>query len=209
MESTRINAGEKWCTKGKHFAPITQFGIDNSRGDKLAAKCKDCLHSKNPWASLKGRISTFLGKSHTAAAKEKQSLAKKGKPSLKRGVARSKGEREKIRLTVLKTQKYGADHPNYKHGNNARNLDARRDPKYRAWRKAVFERDHYTCQKCGDNRGGNLRAHHKKPFANYPELRFEVSNGITYCNTCHELEHFKPDSIRNQRKLKRGERLWR
>lgn len=42
----------------------------------------------------------------------------------------------------------------------------------------------------------------------FPELAYDVSNGVTLCHPCHELRHFKPDSIRNQRKLKRGERLW-
>jgi 5-methylcytosine-specific restriction endonuclease McrA len=30
------------------------------------------------------------------------------------------------------------------------------------WRNEVYKRDNYTCQKCGDNTGGNLEAHHKK-----------------------------------------------
>jgi hypothetical protein len=58
-------------------------------------------------------------------------------------------------------------------------------------------------------RGGNLRAHHVKLFAKHPELRFVVSNGLTLCHPCHELKHFKPTSIRNVRKLKRGEPIWK
>ena len=60
-----------------------------------------------------------------------------------------------------------------------------------------------------DSRGGNLRAHHVQPFAKHPERRFDVANGITLCHPCHELKHFKPDSTRNIRKLKRGEKLWK
>ena len=54
----------------------------------------------------------------------------------------------------------------------------------RAWRLAVFERDDWTCQICGA-RGAELNADHIKPFALFPELRFDVDNGRTLCVPCH------------------------
>ena len=59
---------------------------------------------------------------------------------------------------------------------------------YKEWRRNIFERDDYTCQKC-DTRGGCLHAHHIKQFKGFPELRMVVNNGITYCNTCHTEYH--------------------
>lgn len=53
------------------------------------------------------------------------------------------------------------------------------------WRKAIFERDKYTCRDCGKV-GGHLEAHHLKPFAYFPELRFDSANGITLCRKCHD-----------------------
>lgn len=53
------------------------------------------------------------------------------------------------------------------------------------WRTAVFQRDNYTCQWCGQV-GGRLQAHHIKPFMEYPNLRLELSNGITLCLECHK-----------------------
>lgn len=63
----------------------------------------------------------------------------------------------------------------------------RRSQDYIDWRKQVFTKDSYTCQCCGDNKGGNLQAHHLLNFAEYPELRLDVSNGITLCENCHNF----------------------
>jgi 5-methylcytosine-specific restriction endonuclease McrA len=58
---------------------------------------------------------------------------------------------------------------------------------YRTWRWAVFIRDKFTCQECQRcGSGVVLNADHIKPFALFPELRFEVSNGRTLCKDCHE-----------------------
>ena len=59
---------------------------------------------------------------------------------------------------------------------------------FKEWRTAVFERDDYTCQDCG-RRGAELHPHHIKAFADYPKLRFDVSNGITLCLLCHGKIH--------------------
>jgi hypothetical protein len=72
------------------------------------------------------------------------------------------------------------------------NDDFRRIPEYIKWRKSVFERDNYTCQKC-NQKGGKLNAHHIKPFSKYKELRMQIKNGITLCEKCHKLLHKKKD----------------
>lgn len=67
----------------------------------------------------------------------------------------------------------------------------RRRSQYRGdlakWRKAVFERDNYTCQQCGKK--GDIHAHHIKPLAKFPDLALDVDNGLTLCVTCHESLH--------------------
>lgn len=64
----------------------------------------------------------------------------------------------------------------------------RQTKEYRDWRKAVFERDRYTCLHCGDTES-ELNAHHIKPFSIYPESRFDINNGLTLCKKCHVKLH--------------------
>src|SRR4051812_20516687 len=69
-------------------------------------------------------------------------------------------------------------HYNWHGGITPINKAIRNSFEYEEWRKAVFERDNYTCQHC-EQVGGRLHADHIKPFALFVELRLEVSNGRT------------------------------
>jgi len=66
----------------------------------------------------------------------------------------------------------------------------RKSIEYRLWREAVFARDNWICQKYGI-RGGKLHPHHIKNFAEYPELRFAIDNGITLSEKAHREFHKK------------------
>lgn len=102
----------------------------------------------------------------------------------------------------LKKSRLGSGNPmfgkrpwNYKDG-----MSRKRDSIiYWKWRRSVLNRDNQTCQNC------HLKlqrryciAHHIKSWAKFPELRYVVSNGITYCRSCHnkldesiKAKHFK------------------
>lgn len=64
---------------------------------------------------------------------------------------------------------------------------------YGQWRSAVYVRDKYTCQKCGAHTGCGrsfeLNAHHIYNWKDNPQLRYDVNNGITLCDSCHTQFH--------------------
>lgn len=80
----------------------------------------------------------------------------------------------------------GANNPAWRGGVTKTRGD-RWTKEYRRWRNAVLRRDNYTCIQCGATKAiGIIQVDHIKPFASYPEHRFEVDNGRTLCWSCHK-----------------------
>lgn len=63
------------------------------------------------------------------------------------------------------------------------------------WRAEVRWRDEWVCQMgCGRHgREGRLEAHHIYSWANCPERRLDVGNGITLCTWCHDVIDKAPE----------------
>jgi len=68
------------------------------------------------------------------------------------------------------------------------NKDRSYNPKNREWREMVFKRDNWRCLFSG-RKGVKLEAHHLYNWADYPEKRFDIKNGITLCKEIHKLFH--------------------
>ena len=79
----------------------------------------------------------------------------------------------------------GPDHPRWKGGITPKAVQDRKSQSYNDWREKVYFRDQYLCQVCLDKSHTRLTAHHLYSFANFPDLRFDVANGITCCVQCH------------------------
>lgn len=186
-----ISMGLKRCTKCKYWRDVKDFGSDSSRGDGVSCKCTPCRVVKIK-KTTKGRVSTFKGHRHTDEARRQISQAKKGQPSQFKGKPRSYETRLKISEKLKTVVVRGEDHRWYKHGKTPETKALRASWAYKNWRQRVFSRDCFTCQHCGDNRGGNLHAHHIKTWADCPDLRFELNNGLTLCIDCHERVHLLP-----------------
>ena len=86
----------------------------------------------------------------------------------------------------------GSNHHNWNPARtHQQRVKERKTYKYREWRLSVFKRDKYTCQCCGDNKGGNLRAHHLRSYDLHENERYNIDNGITLCEICHKDFHNK------------------
>jgi hypothetical protein len=135
---------------------------------------------KSPERLAAAQRERTLGRTHSPETRSKIAAAAKGRTVTAEAKAKSLQTKQK-RGTLLK----GDKHPNWKGGRPWKRFA---DPRYLAWRTSVLARDSYVCQKCGRRckkyeRG--LAAHHVKAYASHPDLRYEVSNGVTLCRNCH------------------------
>lgn len=72
---------------------------------------------------------------------------------------------------------------------NKTDYQLRNSADYDNWRLEILQRDNYTCQICRyrGKKGLRKRLHvdHILPWATYPTLRLDISNGRTICEDCH------------------------
>lgn len=73
-------------------------------------------------------------------------------------------------------------HPLWKGGISI-HVHSTKEPRYKEWRMKVFTRDSFKCKIC--NTKEKLQAHHILRWADYPELRYDINNGITLCVAHH------------------------
>jgi len=183
--------GLKWCFKCRFWQYFTNFNIDKTRFDGLTAQCVFCRRVKER-RNTKGKISYFKGRKHSAESRELMSRARL-KNTNRLNKPHNLESRKKISATLreLGCAATGERNGKWKGGITPLNEKIRKSVEYSDWRETVFKRDSFTCQHCGDNKGGNLHAHHIKAFAEFLDLRFDVSNGLTLCRNCHEKVHSK------------------
>jgi hypothetical protein len=109
--------------------------------------------------------------------------------SFKKGRIVSKEIREKISLSNKgKGGMEGDKNPRWKGGITSENQKVKNSIEYKLWRKSVFERDSFTCQKY-KSKGGYLISHHINNFADFTELRLAIDNGITLSKKAHDEFH--------------------
>jgi len=152
-------------------------------------------NKKDSWETKKKKSESHKGKKYNPMSfvgRMNISKAKKGK------LGNTTGKHWKIRDTSRMRNKIGKKNGNWKDGLTSINSKIRSSIEYRLWRESVFARDNWTCQKYG-TKGGKLVVHHIKNFAEFPELRFAIDNGITLSDKAHREFH-KKYGIKNNTK---------
>ena len=80
----------------------------------------------------------------------------------------------------------GEKNPSWKGGPDFwKQTDRRWDSGYQAWRMKVGTRDGFKCRIANVNCDDIIEVHHILPWRDFPELRYEVNNGITLCHIHH------------------------
>ena len=182
--------GYKNCTKCKEEKQLSQFNLRTTWGEKKPFSwCMKCEREYN-----------------NARYENTCKMCSKEYRSGKKGSTYCKQCHDKYLIktySVLHTVnwsgknnpmygklRFGKENPNY----NPDITDFERDQGrlhegYGIWRKKVYERDNFTCQCCGYDKGGVLNAHHKDGYNWCKEKRLEVGNGVTLCKQCHDKFH--------------------
>lgn len=166
----------KYCSqqcvsRDKKILANRKLGIIKSYERGRAVWNKGIKTGLTPWNKGKGEYARKLGFGKWMIGK-KASLESRRKNSeaMKKRIAEGK-------------------HNFYIDGRTPKNVKIRHSIEYRLWRESVFKRDNWTCQWCGVRSGNGkkviLHADHIKPFAYFPDLRLELSNGRTLCRSCH------------------------
>ena len=130
---------------------------------------------------------------------------------------------ETTRLKISNNRKgkcVGKENTNWK-GTTSLYERIRKLPESEQWRESVYKKDNFTCQTCGDKKGGNLHAHHKREFAiilaeflkEYDQFSpyediytlvrlamkwqpfWDIDNGETQCKKCHIEIHKKTKAL--------------
>lgn len=180
-----------------------QKGNRISIGNKNALGCRHTKEWKRKMSLIHKGNQYCLGHKLTEEHKRKISEAGKGRKvsdkTKKKASERMKGHifsdetKKKISETLKRKgikpkvhfQANGKDNPAWLGGRTSESEKIRKSIQYKQWRELVFKRDNYICQMCG-KRGIKIQVDHIKPFALFPELRFEVNNGRTLCIECHK-----------------------
>jgi len=154
----------------------------------------------------KQKIKAQVGWKHTESTKEKMRQKARGKVltpqhkknislSLKKHIFKGKPQCKDCNTTISYISTYcrpcaGIRRRKENSTKDERHRDMERR-EYILWRKEIFTRDNYKCQVCGAK--GYVEADHKVPWFLSENRRYDKTNGLTMCKSCHLIKTFVID----------------
>ena len=173
--------------KGKVFTDEHRANLSKSHLGKIPSNI-EMFKKCRKGISLSGEHKDKIGKAHKGKAisietREKLSKAGKGKPAWTKGLkglmageknANWISDRSKIKVY---DRQYGTLHTE--------------------WARTCKDRDSRRCKLGNKECKGQLEVHHIYRFSEYPNLRYETSNGITLCHFHHPRKKALEEELKN------------
>lgn len=166
-----------------------------NKGKKMT--CVHPMLGKHHTTETRQKISVALtGTKHSEETIRKRTLSikksyegrisyLKGKQAWNKGIPMSEITKKRLSLSLIgKT----AGEKNVRWIKDRTKLKAtqkRNDSAYYEWRKQVWLRDNYKCKIVNPDCKGIIEAHHILGWSEFPELRYQLNNGITLCHAHH------------------------
>ena len=183
--------------KPMSIATKRKIGLANSLSNK--GKKQSLTHRKNKSNSMLGEKNHFFGRKHSAETKKKLSELKLESP-VKYWLGKKRDESTKLKISEKNKGKVrsdefkkniskrfsGENHPRWINDRaKLAKKQIRNDTAYKEWRKNVWIRDKFNCKIKNSSCEGKIVAHHIFGWKDYPDLRYDINNGITLCKFHH------------------------
>ena len=195
-------------TSGSVYYRMRTYGIqrgDHVRGPKKSFDPpKEELERAISEMSM-SKVAEKYGVSETVVFTRLKQLGVEGPSRSERLKRHVRTPEHNAKIADALTKRTGELASNWRGGISARDKLARSNRQYSAWKISVLTRDGFKCIECGVEQGRIcqccsaktlLHAHHVAPFSKAPELRYEVSNGVSLCGQCHwKSHHGKPGEL--------------
>lgn len=150
-----------------------------TKGTGTQLKTLSCIRCGNPFTAFPCEIK--LGKRFCSKNCTKNMLGKK----------RTKESIEKMIFTKISNNTIPKGKNHYKYLEDRTLLktaigsEERRSSIYKEWRRRICNRDNWKCKINNQECKGRLEVHHILGFTQFPELKYDINNGICLCHFHH------------------------